>query len=732
MHASLVALAASLQVAACALLPYTPTQNATLEPKASRWPSGLHLAVDYYPSQWPEWMWESDVARMRDSNISFVRVNEFDWTVLEPSEGEYNFTVLDKTIELFAKYGLKAIIGTPTATPPNWLTEKYAIDFVDRTNTTLGFGSRRHYSFSSFDYREQSQKITRKLAERYGNSSAVAGWQLDNEFGCHDTVRSYDKDAITRFRSWLKNKYTTIEEMNNAQGRVFWSSQYVSFDAVQPPFLEVYTTNEAHTLDWARFSSDMVIEFAKEQTTIIRELAPSHAVMHNFMMFFTDFDHHKFTRDVGIDVSTWDEYPLAGVEAVSLSDDEVSDYLRTGVPDIQAFHHALYRGVSGAAYGENHGPFGVMEMEPGVLNWNHYRVSPLEGMVRLWTHETFAASGDLVNYFRWRQVPYAQEQTLSALFLSDNTEDQGYIESQAFANEDLPVLRAENATEAGEKQADVALVFDYTSNWVWAIEPYSGAWSPKDASYTDVALKYVDLVYTFYSSLRRLGLSIDVISPDQSLDGYKMVVVPSLPIIPAAFNQALADFSGPVVFGPHTGSKTPDFAYSPGLNPSAGTVRDRLPMRVTRIETPPTYAGSGISYAGSNYNISAWEEWIECSRQNATSTATVEYTSRHRPGKPAACSENNTHYLAFNPPADFLVSYIGDVAAEAGVEDLVGRVPGKDNDLGATLRLARRGNLLWAINYGWEAQTPPAVGGDLIIGEEGDVPAAGVMVWRLK
>lgn len=155
-------------------------------------------------------------------------------------------------------------------------------------------------------------------------------------------------------------------------------------------------------------------------------------------------------------------------------------------------------------------------------------------------------------------------------------------------------------------------------------------------------------------------------------------------------------------------------------------------MRVTRVETPPDYAGSGVTYAGTKYNISSWEEWIECSRQNASSNATVEYTSRHRQGKPAACSENNTHYLAFNPPVDFLISYLGDVAAEAGVEDLVGRVPGKDHDLGPTMRLARRGDLLWAINYGWEAQSPPDVDGDLIIGEEGDVPGAGVVVWKLR
>lgn len=675
-------------------------------------------------------MWESDVSRMRDTNISFVRVNEFDWSVLEPREGEYNFTVLDKTLDLFSKYGLQAIVGTPTAAPPNWLTEKYEVDFVDRTNTTLLFGSRRHYSFSSFDYREQSQKITAKLAERYGNHSAVVGWQLDNEFGCHDTVRSYDRDARIRFRSWLQKKYTTIEKMNEAQGRVFWSSQYASFDTVEPPFLEVYTNNEAHTLDWYTFSSDMVIEFAKEQTAILRKYAPSHAITTNFMVLYTDFDHHKFNREVGIDISTFDLYPLAGTSAVPLSDDEMSDYLRTGVPDVQAMMHALYRGVSGAAYGQNSGPFGVMEMQPGVLNWNQYRVSPLEGMVGLWTHETFAASGDLVNYFRWRQVPYAQEQTLSGLFVSDNTADQGYEELQAFVEQDLPQLLAQDIVSAG--QSDVALVFDYTSNWVWTIEPYSGSWSVKDAGYTDAGLKYTDLVYAFYSALRRLGLSVDIISPEQSLAGYKLVVVPSLPIIPDVFDQTLSNFHGPVVLGPHTGSRTLDFAYVPGLNPSAGTIRSRLPMKVSRVETPPAYAGSGVSYAGIQYNISGWEEWIACSRDSATSNATIEYTSRHRPGKPAACSAGGLHYLAFNPSIELLVSYLGDVAAGAGIKDVTGRPASKGNDLGSTLRLAKRGDLLWAINYGWDAQTPPDVGGELIVGEAGDVPAAGVVVWKLR
>ncbi|RMY81194.1 hypothetical protein D0862_12438 [Hortaea werneckii] len=711
------------------------SNNASLTPDISRWPQGIHLAVDYYPSQWPESMWEDDIARMARNNISYVRVAEFDWAVLEPKEGQYNFTSLDRTLELLGKYGLKAIIGTPTASPPNWVVESYQVNFVDVTNTTLIFGSRRGYSFSSFDYRRLSQKITRKMAERYGNNTHVVGWQLDNEFGCHGTTRSYDHDAKVRFRSWLQDKYSTIENLNTAQGRVFWSSQYESFDAVEPPFLEVYMLNERHTLDWYEFSSDMVVEFAQEQTAILRELAPSQFITTNFMVLFMDFDHYDFNRRVGLDLATYDQYALAGTGSVPLSDEEMADYLRTGVPDLQAMQHAIYRGVSGAAYGRSSGPHGVMEMEPGILNWNTYRVAPADGMVRVWTHETFAAYGDMVNYFRWRQVPYAQEQTLEALLLPDDMANQGLDEMQEFEGESLQALRShlQNETTSDDQQADVAMVFDYRSNWVWSIEPYSGVWSVKDAGFTDAALAYTNVAYAFYTALRRLGLSIDIISPSQSLEGYKMVVVPSLPIIPDTFNEALTTFTGPVVFGPHTGDRTPEFAYTPGLAPSEGTVRDRLPMRVTRYETPPSYAKSGVEYNGTKYNISLWEESLTCSRGNASSEATITSTSRHRAGKPAACAENMTHYLGFNPPVELLVSYLGDVAGEIGMRDLAGReVEGKKNDLGATLRMMRRGDLLWAINYGLKAQTAPEVDGEVIVGEEGgDVPATGVKVWKL-
>lgn len=649
----------------------------------------------------------------------------------------------------------------------------------------------------------------------------MVGWQLDNEFGCHDTVRSYDHNAKKRFRSWLQDKYGTIENMNERQGRVFWSSQYASFDTVEPPFLEIYTNNQAHTLDWYTFSSDMVIDFAKEQVEILRNYAPTHAITTNFMVLFTDFDHHKFNREVRMDLATFDEYPLAGTTAIPLSDQEMQDYMRTGVPDLQALQHALYRGISGEAFGTNHGPFGVMEMQPGVLNWNPYRVSPLEGMVRLWTHETFAASGDMVGYFRWRQVPYAQEQTLSGLFLSDNSEDKGYIESQTFAHNDLPKLRSSlQSTTTTTRQADVALIFDYTAHWIWNIEPYSGSWSVKEASYTNPTLTYTTLVHTFYSSLRRLGLSIDIISPEQDVSGYKILVIPSLPIIPESLSNALAKLSSSsddddesppptVILGPHTGSRTADFAYVPGLG--IDQLESILPgLRVTRIETPPTAtmgkgAGSSVRFKNVEYAIGGWEEWIVCDDNSSNSDGdndndaviiTVESTSRHRLRKgksaaavAAACSypfpspksttttnnnaKNRIHYISFNPPLEFLIEYIRDLLppSSSPSSSSPSTSPSSDGnsngkkylDLGPAIRILRRENLLWMMNYGWE-EKEIVVGldegeeemlegllrglldegeeiGEMIIGggsENGGkgngtitIPAAGVVVWKI-
>lgn len=125
---------------------------------------------------------------------------------------------------------------------------------------------------------------------------------------------------------------------------------------------------------------------------------------------FTDFDHF----DVGktVDIASRDSYPLGFLQQAWCDETTKSRYRQTGHPDWAAFHHDLYRGVG-------RGRFGVMEQQPGPVNWADCDAMPVPGMVRLWSWEAIAHGAELVSYFRWQQFPKAQEQMHAALNLPD-------------------------------------------------------------------------------------------------------------------------------------------------------------------------------------------------------------------------------------------------------------------------------------------------------------------------
>ena len=150
------------------------------------------FGVCYYPEHWPQSQWDKDATMMAELGLTYVRIGEFAWSRLEPNPGEYDFDWLDAAIESLTNAGLKVVMGTPTATPPKWLIDRYPeiLPVDPDTGRTRGFGSRRHYDFSSAVYLRESLRITEAMAKRYGNHKGVVGWQTDNELCCHDTALS--------------------------------------------------------------------------------------------------------------------------------------------------------------------------------------------------------------------------------------------------------------------------------------------------------------------------------------------------------------------------------------------------------------------------------------------------------------------------------------------------------------------------------------------------------------
>ena len=642
--------------------------------------------VCYYPEHWPQDKWPSDAENMVKAGLSWVRIAEFSWSCLEPEPGAYDWAWLDQAIHILGEAGLNVIMCTPTATPPKWLVDQMPdMVAIDENGQPRRFGSRRHYSFAHLGYRQESQKITQLVAERYGQNAHVKAWQTDNEYGCHDTAVSYCDAALKGFRKWLLKRYGTIEALNKAWGNVFWSMTYRHFDEIDLPNLTVTEANPSHNLDFLRYSTDEIKAFNKEQVDIIRAHSPDRPISHNFMGMFNQFDHRVVAQD--IDIAAWDSYPigmLQNMQITARADEKLQqDCLRTGDPDFQAFHHDLYRGM---------GRLWVMEQQPGPVNWARTNAIPLKGAVRMWSWEAIAHGAEVVSYFRWRQAPFAQEQMHAGLMRRDDKPAPGLGEI-AQVNQEIAKIDWTDNT-----QAPIALIHDYTADWMTML----------DGQTED--FHYLRLLLDIYKAARQNGASIDVIGPDDSLDGYRLILMPSLMHVSDALVKRLEESNAVILAGPRTGAKTNDFQLPPQLAP--GGLSDLLGVTVTRVDALPRSCPIETQWQGVEGKASIWCEEID---------ARGEAEGETDQGMPLTVQSNRGRYLTAWADQKLLKAVLQSSMRDAGID--VHEMPDH-------MRMRQRGDLTIITNYGnKDAMIPLSLDGDFIIGER-CVPAAGVAVIR--
>jgi beta-galactosidase len=582
---------------------------------------------------------------------------------------------------------------------------------VDAAGSTRGFGSRRHYCFSSQSYRAQSARITIEVARRYGQHPAVVAWQTDNEYGCHLTVQSYSEAARKAFRLWLEARYVSINALNDAWGTVFWSQEYRSFEEVDPPVGTVTEANPAHRLDYRRFASDEVVTFNRIQVELIRQYSPGRDVLHNFMGFFTEFDHYDVSQD--LDIATHDSYPLGFTQDFFLGAEEKQRYARTGHPDIPSFHHDLYRGM---CQGANKGRWWVMEQQPGPVNWARWNPSPRDGMVRMWTWQAFAHGAEVVSYFRWRQAPFAQEQMHAGLNRPDRSLDQGGIEAKQVHQElrELGMGAVDYIAANTQLSAKAAVVFDYPSIWMAQIQPQGADFNA------------LEIAFRAYSALRALGLDVDIVSSKADVSGYGLIVLPAHMREDAALAARLQAANAHVVLGPRSGSKTQTFAFPDGMAPGAFTAL--AGVQVQRVESlPPGLLDNVEMHTGERFAISHWREDIALHGAVAVASFADGKPSITRNGRVwySAAWLNEDGWLALlrhaavaagmQPqalPSDVRVSRFGDYALVQNFSDAtVDYAPSTHTHcaMGAG-KLAPQGLAIWKLNLPHNASADVTLG----------------------
>ena len=456
---------------------------------------------DYNPDQWLDYpdILKDDLRLMKLANVNTMTVGIFAWSALEPTEGNYNFEWLDKIIDDVYNQGGRVILATPSGARPAWLSEKYpeVLRTNDRREKML-HGGRHNHCFSSPIYREKTQKMNYKLAERYGNHPALIMWHVSNEYSgdCHCEL------CQENFRDWLKNKYKTIENVNKAWWGPFWSHTYTDWSQIESPSSIGENAVHGLNLDWKRFVTDQTIDFYENEAKPLRELTPNVPITTNFMadtddlIPFQSLNYEKFSKHV--DILSWDCYPAWH------NDWETTKDLATKV----GFINDLYRSLKQQ-------PFLIMECTPSGVNWHNVNKAKRPGMHTLASMQLLAHGSDSVLYFQWRKSRGSSEKFHGAVVDHDNSEENRVFKEVSQVGEILDKIKE---IKGSMKQSKVAIIYDWENDWAL-----------KDAQgFGKESRRYPQTLQSHYKYFWDKNISVDVVTPQQDLSKYSLVVAPMM------------------------------------------------------------------------------------------------------------------------------------------------------------------------------------------------------------
>lgn len=462
---------------------------------------------DYNPEQWldsPDIL-ERDLELFLKAGINVVTMGMFSWAFLEPEEGKYQIDWLRCIIDRMYKNGIHTILGTPSGARPQWLADKYPeVLRVNAQREQSLYGGRHNHCYTSPAYRQKVREINLLLAKEMGNHPGVLLFHLSNEYGgdCHCPL------CQDKFRIWLKERYGTIEELNRRWSTAFWSHTYQSFEQIESPSPRGEMLLHALNLDWKRFVTAQTVDFAAHEKKAIRDGGCQKPVTANFMGDYDGLNYRKF-KEV-LDVASWDSYPEWHKKP------ELKTALET------AFQHDFMRTLLKK-------PFLLMESSPSSTNWQEVSKLRKPGMLHAASLQAVAHGSDSVLYFQLRQSRGASEKFHGAVIDHYGGEDTRVFREVTQVGKTLTSLSELAGTIQKPK---AALIYDTESRWA-----LMDAQGPRNSG-----LPYKETADKLYGGMRRLGLDMDIIDMEDTLEDYRIVLIPMLYMFRAGIEEKIRRF----------------------------------------------------------------------------------------------------------------------------------------------------------------------------------------------
>ena len=657
----------------------------------------LAFGGDYNPEQWPSETHAEDRALMREAGVDLVTLGVFSWAWLQPGPDQWDFAWLDEQMDALHAAGIRVDLATATASPPPWLTHRHPEMLpVTHDGRTLSPGGRQGFCPSSPVYREHALALCTAMAERYHDHPALALWHVSNELGCHN-ARCYCDVSAAAFRTWLCRTYDDdVARLNDAWDTAFWSQRYDDFEQVLPPRVAPAHANPTQQLDFARFSSDQLLDNFVVERNVLHRISPGVPVTTNFMVMrqTTQMDYLRWGPE--LDVVSNDHYVVA---------DDAAGHREL------AFSADLTRGTAGGR------PWLLMEHSTSAVNWQPRNRAKLPGEMIRNSLAYVAHGADAVLFFQWRASRAGAEKFHSGLLPHAGTDTRQWREVVELSR----VLDAVEEVAGSTPRNEAAILFDYEAWWGCELD-----------SHPSIDVRYRDRAEDLHRALSAQGVGVDVVHPSADLTSYRLVVVPTLYLVSDATVAALtvaAEAGATVVVTYFSGIVDENDHVRLGGYP--GAFRDLLGVRTT--EFLPLLEGQHVQVEGLStgpVTADTWAEDLELTGAEAVATHVDGPATGRAAVTRRRVGAGSAWYVATRLDAGGTDGLVERLVAEAGLE----RLPGASAHVEVTRRVGEDASWLFVLNHGDEPAEVPAHGVELVTGQAvaGDlvVRAGGVAVVR--
>ena len=644
--------------------------------------NGYVMGTCYYPEHWDKSLWESDLDRMLEAGITVIRVAEFAWSKFELTEGVFTYDFFDEFLDLCQRKGMKVVMGTPTATPPAWLTTKYPeVLNGDENGNLFRHGGRRHYNYNSETYKSLSARIVTCLAEHYGKHPAIIGWQIDNELNCEISEFRSAADTLA-FRKFLKEKYGNLDALNDAWGTAFWNQTYTSWDEITVPGKIIPCKNPHMMLDYYRFISYSTISFCKMQADIIKQhRKPGDFISTNGL--FWNIDNHKMAKD-NLDIYMYDSYPSF---AFGL---HKADWVPKGLKD-RHWSRNLTETRSVCPH------FGIMEQQSGANGTvgGMEGPAPRPGQLTLWAMQSVAHGADFISFFRWRTACIGSEMYWHGILDYDNRDNRKIAEVKDFYSK----LKQIDEICGADFKADFAYLKDYDNEWETSIDVWHKAvnGASNEAAFIFAQKNHYSYDYVYFED--------DLTA--EKLSKYPVVMYPHPVIADEKRVKVLNDYvsqGGTLIIGCRSGYK--DMNGHCVMTPQPGLFSELTGSDVKESTFVHEYdLGITADLNGQHFDVPLFNDILTVKEGCDSAKVLATYDSSYYAGEPALIENTFGKGRVLHLGSTFNENNLNALFRYLGVKNTVKEIGDIPEDIEAVVRTKNGTDYLFLLNYMFEPQS---------------------------